>query len=81
LLQNHVGSIYLVIDRWLAPFAYLYLGIVVVWYDRGKIWRSTLEFIHLTKSHTGQYLAKVTVDCLNWFGLTKRYVHGSQPCI
>ncbi|KIK33755.1 hypothetical protein CY34DRAFT_99076, partial [Suillus luteus UH-Slu-Lm8-n1] len=43
----HIGSIHLVIDGWLAPFAYSYLGIVIVWYDHGKIWQSTLKFIRL----------------------------------
>ncbi|KAG2084912.1 hypothetical protein BD769DRAFT_1681925 [Suillus cothurnatus] len=71
--SKHIGSIHLVIDGWLAPFAYSYLGIVVVWYDRGKIWRSTLELIRLTQSHTGEYLAKVTVDCLNRFGLEEKF--------
>ncbi|KAG2363134.1 hypothetical protein BDR07DRAFT_1283062, partial [Suillus spraguei] len=77
----HVGSVHLIIDGWLAPFAYSYLGIVIVWYDRGKIWCSTLEFIRLTQSHTGEYLARVTVDCLERFGLEKKVfcssIHGS----
>lgn len=46
---------------------------MIVWYDRDKIWCSTLEFIRLTQSHTGEYLARVTVDCLERFGLEKKF--------
>ncbi|KIJ06880.1 hypothetical protein PAXINDRAFT_91339, partial [Paxillus involutus ATCC 200175] len=69
---NHVGSIHLVIDGWTSPFSALYLGVVVVWFAEGKIWRSVLEFLRLKKRHTGLYLARVTADCLRRFGLEKK---------
>lgn len=43
--QNHRGAIHLVVDGWTAPFALSYLGIVVVWFDKSRIWRRILEFI------------------------------------
>ncbi|KAI0061953.1 hypothetical protein BV25DRAFT_1804976 [Artomyces pyxidatus] len=43
--SKHAGSIHLVIDGWTAPFAYSYLGVVIVWFAQGKIWRTILEFI------------------------------------
>ncbi|TFY82246.1 hypothetical protein EWM64_g1767 [Hericium alpestre] len=70
--KQHTGSIHLVIDGWTAPFAYSYLGIVVIWFAQGKIWRSILEFICLKESHTGAYLAEVTADCLHRFGLEQK---------
>ncbi|KAJ6531498.1 hypothetical protein DFH09DRAFT_1093172 [Mycena vulgaris] len=39
--------------------------------DGGKIHRAVLEFIRLTESHTGKYLAKVFADCLERFGLAR----------
>ncbi|KII90073.1 hypothetical protein PLICRDRAFT_108714 [Plicaturopsis crispa FD-325 SS-3] len=69
--SKHEGSIHLVVDGWTAPFATSYLGIVVVWYAEGKIWRSILEFIRLTESHTGRYMANAIADCLRRFGLDK----------
>ncbi|GBE85912.1 hypothetical protein SCP_0804360 [Sparassis crispa] len=40
-------SIHLAIDGWTAPIVASYLGIVVIWYDMGKIHRAVLEFICL----------------------------------
>jgi hypothetical protein len=44
-LKKHTGSVHLVTDGWTAPFAYSYLGIIVVWLAQCRIWRATLEFI------------------------------------
>ncbi|KAJ6527343.1 hypothetical protein DFH09DRAFT_1094842 [Mycena vulgaris] len=53
-----------------------YLGILINWTDGGKIHRAVLEFIKLTESHTGKYLAKVFADCLERFGLAElAFIH------
>lgn len=73
-------------DGWTAPIVASFLGIVVVWYEKGIIHRAILEFIRwdpfflfhfylpviivrLTQKHDGEYLANVTANCLNRFGL------------
>ncbi|KAK7047943.1 hypothetical protein VNI00_006271 [Paramarasmius palmivorus] len=40
-----VGAIHLAVDGWTAPIASSYLGIVVIWYANGRIYRAILEFI------------------------------------
>jgi hypothetical protein len=37
--------IHLVLDGWTAPIVASYLGLVVVWHDKGIIYRTVLEFI------------------------------------
>lgn len=44
-------------------------GIVIIWYEDGKIHRAILEFIKLTEKHDGKYLAEVTAACVERFGL------------
>ncbi|GBE89936.1 Putative AC transposase OS=Zea mays PE=2 SV=2 [Sparassis crispa] len=66
------GAIHLVIDGWTAPFVASYLGIVVIWFDGDKLWRSILEFVRLTERHTGLYLAQKVADCVKRFGLQKK---------
>ncbi|KAF9456055.1 hypothetical protein BDZ94DRAFT_1315533 [Collybia nuda] len=67
--------VHLVLDGWTAPVAASYLGLVVVWYAGGKIHHAVLEFVKLTQSHTGKYLAEVTAECLLQYGLAERYCH------
>ena len=43
--QQHTSAIHLVIDGWTAPFAALYLGIVIVWFAIGQIHQCILEFV------------------------------------
>ncbi|GBE85812.1 Putative AC transposase OS=Zea mays PE=2 SV=2 [Sparassis crispa] len=66
------GAVHLVIDGWTAPFVASYLGIVIVWFDGVKLWRSILEFIRLTERHTGLYLAQMVAQCVKRFGLDKK---------
>ena len=37
--------IHLVLDGWSAPLIASYLGLVVVWHDKGIIYQTVLEFI------------------------------------
>lgn len=41
---NYNGVTHLALDGWTSPLVSSYLGIVVIWYDKGKIWRATLDF-------------------------------------
>jgi hypothetical protein len=43
--QKRGRNVHLAIDGWTAPIVASYLGIVVIWYDKGKTWRAILEFI------------------------------------
>ncbi|KIK75725.1 hypothetical protein PAXRUDRAFT_171927, partial [Paxillus rubicundulus Ve08.2h10] len=64
-------SINLAIDGWTAPIVASYLGIVVIWVDKGTMFRAVLEFARLTESHSGKYPAKVLFNCLERYGLSK----------
>ncbi|KAJ1302289.1 hypothetical protein OPQ81_001106 [Rhizoctonia solani] len=46
-----------------------FLGVVVFWHTGSTLWHSVLDFIHLTQSHVGMYLAEKVLECLDWFGL------------
>lgn len=43
-IQKHNGAVHLVMDGWTSPILACYLGIVAVWFRRGKIHRCILEF-------------------------------------
>lgn len=43
--QTRNRAVHLVLDGWSAPIVASFLGIVVVWYDEGIIYRAILEFI------------------------------------
>ena len=44
-IQALNSIIHLVLDGWTAPLVASYLGLVVVWHDKGLIYRAVLEFI------------------------------------
>ncbi|KAF5345112.1 hypothetical protein D9756_011467 [Leucocoprinus leucothites] len=67
--QDLDQALHIVLDGWTAPIIASYLGLVVVWYDKGEIHRTILEFIRLKQSHTGEYLAEEVAACLKRFGL------------
>ncbi|KAL5633113.1 hypothetical protein ACGC1H_003564 [Rhizoctonia solani] len=60
-------GIHLAISGWSSPLTASFIGVVVFWREDAKIWHSVLEFIHLTGSHTGAYMAEKTIDCLTRF--------------
>ncbi|CAE6473416.1 unnamed protein product [Rhizoctonia solani] len=64
-----IDYIHLAMDGWTAPTSRSYLGVVIIWETAGKLRRAILEFIQLTKRHTGEYLAQKTEECLNKYGL------------
>ncbi|CAE6452312.1 unnamed protein product [Rhizoctonia solani] len=72
-LQMETGA-HLAIDGWSSPLTASFLGVVVFWRSGSTMWRSVLDFIHLTHSHTGAYLAEKTLECLDRFGLRHHIV-------
>ncbi|KAJ3573237.1 hypothetical protein NP233_g2572 [Leucocoprinus birnbaumii] len=68
------NGVHIVLDGWSAPIIAAYLGLVVVWYERGEIFRAVLEFIRLKQRHTGKYLAQQVHNCLKRFRLSDRLV-------
>ncbi|QRV96471.1 hypothetical protein RhiJN_24489 [Ceratobasidium sp. AG-Ba] len=65
--QDIDTAIHLAIDGWTSPLSASFLGIIVIWYEGATVWRSVLDFIHLTESHSGEYLAEETIKCLTRF--------------
>jgi hypothetical protein len=45
IIKAHNSTIHLVLDGWTAPIVASFLGIVVVWFEEGVIYRAVLEFI------------------------------------
>jgi hypothetical protein len=45
------STIHLVLDGWTAPIVVSFLGIVVVWFQEGVIYRAVLEFIRLVSKY------------------------------
>ncbi|QRV99835.1 AC transposase [Ceratobasidium sp. AG-Ba] len=70
--QKLPGAIHFAIDGWTSPQASSFLGLVAIWRDEGKIWRSILEFVHLTHAHTGDYLASRVAECLKRYGIEQK---------
>ncbi|KIK76315.1 hypothetical protein PAXRUDRAFT_170334, partial [Paxillus rubicundulus Ve08.2h10] len=69
--QAHNDSIHLAVDGWTAPIVASYLGIVVIWPEKGVLYRTVLEFSCLKERHSGKYLAKIIYNCLQRYGLSK----------
>ncbi|EUC59806.1 hypothetical protein RSOL_323740, partial [Rhizoctonia solani AG-3 Rhs1AP] len=63
------GTVHIAVDGWTSPTSESYLGVVVIWYDKPRIYRCILEFIRLTSAHTGTYLAEKIASCLQRYGL------------
>ncbi|KEP49957.1 hAT family dimerization protein [Rhizoctonia solani 123E] len=72
LFAESKNAFHLAIDGWSSPLTASFLGIVVFWREGGKLWRSILEFVHLTESHTGMYMAAKTMECLQRFKITNQ---------
>ncbi|KAG8778879.1 hypothetical protein FRC12_024762 [Ceratobasidium sp. 428] len=60
-------AIHLSVDGWTSPLSASFLGVVASWYQGTTMWSAVLEFIHLTESHTGAYMAEKLVECLTRF--------------
>ncbi|CAE6474836.1 unnamed protein product [Rhizoctonia solani] len=72
-MQMDTGA-HLAIDGWSSPLTSSFLGVIVFWRLGSTMWHAVLDFIHLTQSHTGVYLAEKTLQCLDRFGLRHHIV-------
>ena len=75
-LEQQNCADHLAIDGWTSPMTSSYLGVVVIWYDAGKIYHEILEFIrYVLQSQTSKSLSYqgdpgwprvITVNILLW---------------
>ncbi|QRW00786.1 hAT family dimerization protein [Ceratobasidium sp. AG-Ba] len=70
--KNIRGALHFAIDGWTSPQSSSFLGLVVIWHSEGRLWRSILEFVHLTHAHKGEYLASRIEDCLKRYGISHK---------
>ncbi|PLW56673.1 hypothetical protein PCANC_05143 [Puccinia coronata f. sp. avenae] len=76
-LKNHKGALYLGLDAWQSPNGFNILGIVVYWLNKRssgkhKLASMPLDFIKLSHSHTGEYLAKTVQMVFEKFGIASK---------
>lgn len=82
--QRLPGVVHLALDTWTSPNTHSYMGVVAVFLDpkdaaigatdnsgvlKYPIKTIILDFIKLSKSHTGEYLAEKLLACLKSFGI------------
>ncbi|KAG8903891.1 hypothetical protein FRC01_008939, partial [Tulasnella sp. 417] len=58
------GVVHIQVDGWQSPLVTLFMGVILIWYEGGKIWRVILEFCRLTSAHTGNYMGDLVHDLL-----------------
>ncbi|PIL27248.1 hypothetical protein GSI_10392 [Ganoderma sinense ZZ0214-1] len=68
-LQSVPGKIHICMDGWTSPNVISYLGVTAHWHEQGQIQHIILDFIKLTKGHTGAYLAAKLMALLEEFGI------------
>ncbi|KAF8576131.1 hypothetical protein K439DRAFT_1623073 [Ramaria rubella] len=64
VLQAYDGKLHLGVDGWAAPNVFSFLGVTVTHCITGDLITMILDFIRLTKSHSGAYLAEKLTECL-----------------
>ncbi|KAA1095327.1 hypothetical protein PGTUg99_022311 [Puccinia graminis f. sp. tritici] len=74
LLELHTGSLYLGVDAWQSPNGFDILGTVVYQLDEDdsgnpKLLSFPLDFVRLSRSHTGKYLAETVSLVVDKFGI------------
>lgn len=72
ILQSYSGKLHIGVDGWTSPNVFSFLGVVVYMVKEGKIRSHILDFIKLSKGHTGQYLANQLSDCLKEYGISNK---------
>lgn len=43
-LKDFDGVVHIQVDGWQSPLVTSFMGVILIWYEGGKIWRVTLEF-------------------------------------
>ncbi|KAJ3505977.1 hypothetical protein NMY22_g17397 [Coprinellus aureogranulatus] len=71
-LQTVEGKIHVSGDGWTAPNVISFIGVVVQFVEKASIVSLVLDFVKLTKAHTGHYLASRLAECLQEFGIDDR---------
>ncbi|KAJ3516930.1 hypothetical protein NMY22_g14084 [Coprinellus aureogranulatus] len=71
-LQKVEGKIHVSGDGWTAPSVISFIGVVVQFVEKASIVSLVLDFVKLTKAHTGQYLASRLAECLQEFKIDDR---------
>ncbi|KAA1085451.1 hypothetical protein PGT21_007686 [Puccinia graminis f. sp. tritici] len=72
-LKSHTGALYLGLDAWQSPNGFDILGIVVYWLnERAGLQSMPLDFIKLSRSHTGKYLAETVQLVVEKFGIASK---------
>ncbi|KAL1947002.1 hypothetical protein VTO73DRAFT_13963 [Trametes versicolor] len=69
LFKAYPGRIHICVDGWTSPNILAFLGITAHWHHEGKIAHIILDFVRLTSSHTGKYLAEKLIECLKEFAI------------
>ncbi|GJF00030.1 hypothetical protein PsYK624_163070 [Phanerochaete sordida] len=69
MLQAHPGRLHLCLDGWTSPNVISFLGITVHLVRGAKAESFILDFVKLTKSHTGVYLGQQLTACLKAYGI------------
>ncbi|OJT02154.1 Zinc finger BED domain-containing protein RICESLEEPER 2 [Trametes pubescens] len=72
LFAAYPGRIHICVDGWTLPNILAFLGITAHWHKDGKVRHIILDFVRLTSSHTGQYLAQKLIECLRAFGIHEK---------
>ncbi|KAK7440073.1 hypothetical protein VKT23_017322 [Stygiomarasmius scandens] len=69
--ENQGREVHAIVNGWTVPITKSYLGVEIILDDGGQIHNATLEFIRLTESHTGAYLAEQLYLVLKCYGLDR----------
>ncbi|TFY74006.1 hypothetical protein EWM64_g10006 [Hericium alpestre] len=72
MLQRYTGKIHIGVDGWSSPNLFSFLGIIVFLVQNGEMLSLILDFIRMTKAHTGEHLAEQIYKCLDSFGVTNK---------
>nr|VWO98345.1 PPM-type phosphatase domain-containing protein [Ganoderma boninense] len=67
--ENLPGKIHLCVDGWTSPNVMNFLGVTAHWQEAGVMRHVILDFIRLTKSHTGVYLSCKLLECMRKWGI------------
>ncbi|KAJ3519443.1 hypothetical protein NMY22_g13198 [Coprinellus aureogranulatus] len=66
------SSIHVAADGWTSPNTIAYIGVTIHYVEKGAMVTLVLDFVRLTKAHTGEYLASKLAECLQDFKIDDR---------
>ena len=91
--QTLPGAVHIALDGWTAPNTFSFLGIVLLYMDPSASYSEeesgtkktpmkslVLDFVKLSKAHTGEYLADKLAECLKRFEIDLK-VRTTTPSI